>query len=372
MKVIVLGLRAIYGAQGGIETHVRELVEAMLSIDPDLSFEVIERSKFTNLSEPQVIPNRLRRTALWSPRNRNLETVVHTLLGVIYTSLSRPDILHIHGIGPGLLVPLARLSGLKVVFTHHGEDYQREKWSRFARIILRIGEYCAVRFAHSRIAISANLAQRLSDRYGLRFDYIPNAVPRLIVPPSGTQLERLGLVPRKFVLHVGRLVPEKRQLDIIAAFKRLDFLDHRLVLVGGNDNEVAGFPAAVAVAAATDDRIVLAGVLDPGQLSELYAAAKVFVLPSTHEGLPISLLEAMSFGLPVVVSDIDAHSQLRLPAECYFPAMDVDSLATRLGVILGASDATKDWHPWLVDFEIENVAHRTKQVYSKVCPSEES
>jgi glycosyltransferase involved in cell wall biosynthesis len=259
-----------------------------------------------------------------------------------------------------------------VVFTHHGEDYQREKWSNFARTVLRIGEFCAVRFANRRIAISANLAQRLSSRFGLRFDYIPNAVPRLLSAPSGKQLERLGLVPRKFVLHVGRLVPEKRQLDIIAAFKLLDFPDHRLVLVGGSDNEISGFPVAVSHAAATDSRVVLAGSLNPEKLSELYVAAKVFVLPSTHEGLPISLLEAMSFGLPVVVSDIDALSQLGLPPECYFPVMDVDTLAGRLNAILDTPDATRDWQPWLVDFDIENVARRTRQVYVEVCPQKEA
>src|SRR5690606_1095661 len=111
---------------------------------------------------------------LWAPRHVALEALAHTLAGVLYAAVRRPDILHIHAVGPGLMVPLARLFGLKVVVTHHGYDYDRQKWGFSARTMLRLGERLAMRLSHGRIGVSGDIARTMDARYGVAVDFVPN------------------------------------------------------------------------------------------------------------------------------------------------------------------------------------------------------
>src|SRR6185436_1261331 len=139
------------------------------------SVDVLVRSPYHPKSKPPSYRGvRLKR--LWSPRGGSLETLVHTLLGVLYAGLMRPDVLHIHAVGPALFTPLARLLGLRVVVTHHGPDYDREKWGVFAPWILRTGERFGMRYANARIVISKVIADLVRDKYAADSYLIPNGV----------------------------------------------------------------------------------------------------------------------------------------------------------------------------------------------------
>lgn len=325
LRVLMLGLRGVPDVQGGIEKHVEQL--APLLAERGCEVEIVTRG----LYQPSIYGSRwrgLRLSPLWAPRSKSLETIVHTTLGVLYAAIRRPDVLHIHAIGPALLVPLARALGLKVVVTHHGQDYDRPKFGRLARWVLRLGESWGMRWASARIAVSRTIHDLLRERYEREVHHIPNGVPMPAAPQATDALESFGLQPGRYVLMVGRLDSGKRQLDLVQAFERAALDGWKLVLVGSaeySDNYIKTLEAA-----ASAQNIVMTGLQSGRALEQLFHHAGMFAFPSAHEGLPIALLEALSYGLRVIASDIPANLELGLAAQHYFPLKNVDALAERM------------------------------------------
>jgi len=319
MRVMVLGVRGIPNVQGGVETHAQHLYERLVTLGCDVG--VVVRSPYVPRGMTHFGDIRLHR--IWSPTTPGVEALVHSILGVIYAAFARPDILHIHAIGPSVVTPLARLLGLKVVVTHHGPDYDREKWGPLARFVLRLGERWGARWSNACIAISKTIEQIVlaHDRQAIR---IPNGVE----PPAASVgcVEPYGLAAGKYFLQVSRLVPEKRQLDLIRAFAQARIEGWRLAIVGGG----AGAAAYEQRLRAEAGDAVLTGALKGPALEALYANAGAFVLPSSHEGFPIAMLEALSYGLPVIASDIPANREVDIDAIRYFPVGDIDALADLL------------------------------------------
>jgi glycosyltransferase involved in cell wall biosynthesis len=237
--------------------------------------------------------------------------------------------LHLHAVGPGLLAPVARLLGLRVVMTHHGADYEREKWGKLAKSLLRAGERLGIGFANQPIVVSPVLKEAVENRYGVGATLIPNGAP--IAAPTSTRrvLERFGIKARRYVLCVARLDPGKRQLDLVAGFRAARMQGWKLVIVG---ELVPGdaYCEALAAEAARDPSIVLTGYQTGIALHELYSHAGVFALPSAGEGHPIALLEAAVYELPVIASAIPANLALPLPRDRYFPVGDTRALAAQL------------------------------------------
>ena len=326
ISVMVLGLRGFPAVQGGVETHAEYLYSELVQIGCDI--EVVVRDSYQPKENPDVW-NAIHFTRLWCPRKKSSEAIVHTFLGVLYAAWRRPDVLHIHAVGPALLTPLARLLGLSVVVTHHGQDYQRQKWGRLARWTLKFGERCGMHFAHQRIVISSVIRTLVVAEYGRDSVLIPNGVNVPVLPATRAAPETFGLVPGKYVLLVSRLVPEKRHLDLIRAFAAAGLDGWKLVLVGACDHPDA-YARSVLDAAADTSGVVCTGFQSGLALRELYAHAGIFVLPSSHEGLPIALLEALSYGLPAIASDIPANLEVRNAGVSFYPLGDVNTLAQAL------------------------------------------
>lgn len=323
---MVLGLRGVVDVQGGIETHAHRLYPLLARLGCDI--EILQRSAYFP-NERRREWRGLRLTYLWSPRTRILETAVHTLLGVLYAGVTRPDVLHLHAVGPGLLAPLARLFGLRVVITHHGADYEREKWGAVAKALLRAGERLGIGFAHRPIVVSPVLKQAIESRYGIGATLISNGAP--LAAPTATRriLDRFGLTPRKFVLCVARLDPGKRQHDLIAAFEAAALPGWKLAIVG-DFQPGDPYSEQLAASAARNPSIVLTGYQSGIALHELYSHAGLFVLASAAEGHPISLLEAAVYEVPVLATAIPANLALPLPRDCFFPVGDTAALAAKL------------------------------------------
>ena len=174
-RIIVLGTRGIPDVQGGIETHVRKLYPLVARLGYDV--EVLQRSPYFPRKFRKQLWHGVRLTYIWAPRLVIVETALHTFIGVLYAAFVRPDILHVHGIGPALLAPVARVFGLRVVVTHHTVDYRREKWGRFAKSVFGLGEFLGMRFANGRIAVSEDIQQHIQRTYGIDASLIPNGVP---------------------------------------------------------------------------------------------------------------------------------------------------------------------------------------------------
>ena len=369
LHVMMLGLRGFPGVQGGVETHAEHLCQLLKELDCDV--EVVVRSAYVPSDRGDNWQG-VRYLRIWSPKSRALETIVHSFLGVLAAAWRRPDVLHVQAIGPALVVPLARLLGLQVVVTHHGADYEREKWGRFARAVLSAGEAFGMRYSNRRIVISQTIRNLVSDKYGLESDVIPNGVDLPELPSSTSALEKFGLTPGRYVLTVSRLVPEKRHKDLIAAYKTAELNGWKLVLIGASDHADAYAAEVLELARATPG-VVFAGFQTGLALRELYAHAGVFVLPSSHEGLPIVLLEALSYGLPVVTSDIPAHLEIGLDERHYFPLGNVHELAARLqsfAHMRWPEEMRKSTRRWVAEhYEWRSVVKQTLGVYREAARS---
>lgn len=330
--VCVTGLRGIPEVMGGVEAHCEALY-------PRLAARMDERHHFVVLARSPYVRNGLASygpvtvVPVWSFRSQYLEAISHTALSIFFSRfVFRAEVIHIHAIGPGLLAPLAKALGMRVVLTHHGEDYRRQKWNRLAKSTLRLGEYLGVRSADKVIVVSPSVAERLKRRFPDRADdilFIPNgthAATPLEVKPQSSVLSRHGLSPGGYVLAVGRLVPEKGFHDLIAAFRQSG-IPEQLVIVG--DVEYANAYAAE-LRNSANRHVVFTGRLGRSELSELYTHASLFVLPSYHEGLPIAALEALSHGAPLLLSDIQPNRDIALPDANYFRTGDIDDLADSL------------------------------------------
>jgi glycosyltransferase involved in cell wall biosynthesis len=363
LRVTMLGIRGFPDVQGGAENHAHNLAAQLVELGCDV--EVIVRSPYVPRGSSRAVGG-IKLVRLWSPRVKGIEALLHTFLGVLRAAFTRPDILHIHSVGPALFTPLARAFGLRVVVTHHLANYEAKKWGPVARSTLRLGERAGMRYAYGRIAVSVGLASRMKRTYGVPVVVIPNGIgsPRRL--QSTTVLRSFGLAPRRYVLTVARIDEQKRQLDLIEAFARVGETGWKLAIVGDSDyaNEYAH---AVAHAAAQTPGVVLLGYQTGDALAELYTHAGLFVLPSSHEGQPIAALEAISYRCPVVLSDIPAHREIATSSAELVPVGDVGTLARRLNVRCAAI-AARD--PGLIEHQgfIRNhdwrdIAERTLDVY---------
>jgi glycosyltransferase involved in cell wall biosynthesis len=363
IRVMMLGLRSFPGVQGGVETHAEHLCPLLVEKGCDVI--VLVRSPY-HQAEAGKEWKGVKFVKLWAPKSKALEAIVHTVLGVLYAGFSRPDILHIQAIGPSIVALPAKLMGLRVVVTHHGPDYDRQKWGRFARFVLQLGERWGARWSNGCIVISKVIADLVRSKHGVEPVLVPNGVvlPKLL--DSAGTLEKFGLTRGRYVLLVSRLVPEKRHLDLIAAFQQANLPDWKLALVGGSDHPDAYQREVMKTAA--EASAVMTGFQQGMALQELYTHAGLFVLPSSHEGLPIALLEALSYGLPVLASDIPANLEVGLPAEHYFPLGNVGVLADRIrlqstnGLTIAARENTRAWVAQRYDWQ--DIADKTVRLYA--------
>lgn len=363
LRVMILGLRGFPNIQGGVERSIEQLSPRM--VDLGWEVEAIVRSPYMT-AEREGVWRGVRFRRIWSPRYKGIEALVHTFLGVLYAALRRPDVLHIQAIGPALMTPIARLFGLRVVVTHHGPDYDRQKWGGFAKAVLKLGEGFGMRFAHGRIVLSNTIQNLVKNKYGIDACMIPNGVALPTLPASKTALRRFDLEAGRYVLMVSRIVPEKRHIDLIQAFSLAMLPGWKLAIVGAADHPDNHFALVQQTVKGTPG-VVLTGFQTGLALSELYAHAGVFVLPSAHEGLPLALLEALSYGLPVLASDIPANLELGLSNHNYFRLGDVASLAEKLRNLANSprSQAERDrTSRWVVQrYNWQEIAKQTLEIY---------
>jgi glycosyltransferase involved in cell wall biosynthesis len=367
-RVLWTGLRGFPGVQGGVETHAEQLCPRLHALGVDVT--VLARQCY-QLEETGPTWRGVHFVGLWTPRRKQLEAIVHTLLSVLYAGfVSRPDVLHIQAIGPAIWTPLARLLGLHVVVTHHGADYERQKWGRLAKFVLRLGEACAARFASELIVISRGIQRSVALKYGRVGVLVPNGIAPPQSVPDSDALRPFGLEPGRYIALVSRLVPEKRHLDLIEAFRRAGLVGWKLALVGGADHADDYSRQVVEVAAATPG-VVMTGFQSGAALQALFAHAGLFVLPSSHEGLPIAMLEALSYGTPVVASDIPANLEVGLPRSCHFPLGDVDALAALLrahcGVVESPAQREARRDEAVHRFDWARNARATRAIYDELC-----
>lgn len=361
MKIFVSGTRGFPGVQGGVERHCEELYPRLVRLGCEVT--VFTRTPYIPRGARLSEWNGVRFIHLWCPKKKSFEAITHTSLAVMKAIAARPNILHIHGIGPALLAPVARAGGIKVVMTHHGPDYMRAKWGGAAKTILKLGESSGVRSASAVITISNGIREHIKSLYGREAVIIPNGVTMPAPVAPGPMMELFGLKPREYVFTACRFVPEKGLEVLIEAYRALKSPAFKLVIAGDADHET-DYSKKIKETAKETPGVVLTGFQSGTALGELFSNAGLFVLPSFYEGLPIALLEALSYGLPALISDIPQHLEVPLDKGCYFRAGDSKALSKALqGFSALASSRGRYIQLVKGEYDWDNIASRTLAVY---------
>lgn len=359
MKVAVVGTRGIPNLMGGIETHCEELYPRIVERGFDVT--IIRRSGYSDdhLTDYQGC----RLVDVPSPKINSLEVIVHTFKAIFTAKRLGADVVHIHAIGPALLAPIARLLGMKVVLTHHGSDYERDKWKWYAKAVLRMGEWFGMKYANRVIVISQGIKDAMARKYG-REDcaLIYNGVSEAECCDYPDYFTELGIEKGKYVLGMSRIEEEKNLHHLIMACSKLDMKDCRVVIAGDTYYETNYSRKLKELA--RKYQVVLTGFVRGKKLHSLLTNAKCFVLPSSHEGLPIALLEAMSYQLPVIVSDIPANKEIGLEPESYFHVGDVDELSRKLHTCIDNEEYRVNYH--LEKYDWNRIADQVCTVYQSL------
>lgn len=370
MKICVIGLRGIPGVMGGVETHCEQLYPRLKAMRPSDEIVIFGRKPY--LPHRETVHQGVRVVPLYAARSKHLEAISNAFVAVLHARFKvKADIVHIHAIGPALVAPLAKLLGMKVIVTHHGDDYRRAKWNGFAKAVLRAGEYLGMRFADQVIPVSQSVTRRLRQAFpdrAVTLQHIPNGAnhgPGANFAPAALHqdvLARHGLERMRYVACVGRLVPEKCFEDVIAAFASASGLD-RLVIAGGTDHDS---PYPETLKAMASDKVIFTGALPRPDIETLLANAALFVLPSSHEGLPIAALEAIAAGAPTLLSDIEPNLDIGLPARNYFRLHDIEQLKAKMQ---SDPEQYRTGRDLLRRYDWSAISLQTSSVYDRLVPA---
>jgi len=323
----MIGQKGIPATYGGIERHVEEIATRLVERGHEV--DVYSRVHYSRHSGEfrGVHTHRLP-----SVNTKHLDAISHCAISTVDALARRYDVVHYHALGPAIFAQLPRLGGAKTVVTVHGLDWERGKWGKFATWFLRFCEHPAIRFPNKTIVVSQTLKEYFDEKFGVETAMIPNgANPGIHRPPN--KIKRFGLDKHRYILFVGRLVPEKGCHYLLEAFSRLDTEAH-LVMAGGSSFS-DGYVDSLMRIKGNDERIHMLGYVYGDLLDELWTNAYMVAQPSVLEGLSISLIEAISHGKCVLVSDIPENMEVVADCAVSHKTRDVDDLERQLGDLLG-------------------------------------
>ncbi|AKG20998.1 glycosyltransferase family 4 protein [Calothrix sp. 336/3] len=310
MKIAVIGAKGLPPRQGGIEHQCAEVYPRIVA--EGHSVDLFGRATYTDSPWLDTYDFQgVKVISMPDMRMRGVDAFVTSALGAIAATGKKYDIVHFHALGPSLFTVLPRIAtSAKVVVTCQGLDWQRAKWGTFSTRLIQMGEKAAVRYAHGLIVVSEALKSYFWQNYERETVYIPNAPASYgESDPHFAYGQQLGLTSGKYMVYVGRLVPEKRPDLLVEAFSQLKPPGWKLVLAGGV-SDTQSYTTKLLEQVANNPDIIFAGELRGARLWEIVRGAGLFVLPSDLEGLPLAMLEAIQEGIPVLASDILPHQQL--------------------------------------------------------------
>lgn len=327
----MLGHKRIPSREGGIEIVVEELATRMVTLGHKVtcynrSGHHVSGKDFDSGKRKAYKGVRLK--SVLTLDKKGLAAMTASVSGAICAAFGKYDVVHFHAEGPCAMLWLPKLFGKRCIATVHGLDHQRAKWGKLASTYIMMGEKCAVKFADEIIVLSKGVQDYFKETYGRETKFIPNGVNRPVIRKPELIKEKFGLEKDDYILFLGRLVPEKGIAYLIEAFKKVN-TDKKLVIAGGS-SDTDEFASQLKEMAKDDDRIIFTGFVQGQLLDELYSNAYIYSLPSDLEGMPLSLLEAMSYGNCCLVSDIDECASVVEDKAIVFKKSDVADLQSKL------------------------------------------
>ena len=331
MKIAMLGHKRVPSREGGVEIVVEELAARMVRKGHDVTCynrrgHHIGGAEFDTKQMDCYRGIRLKTVPALD--KKGLAAMTASFTAAVAAAFGKYDVVHFHAEGPCAMLWLPKLFGKRCIATIHGLDHQRAKWGKFARTYIMLGEKCAVKFADEIVVLSEAVQNYFMDTYGRQTRFIPNGVNRPEKQSAQLIKEKFGLEKDSYILFLGRIVPEKGLRYLVEAFRQVK-TDKKLVIAGGA-SDTSEFMQELKNLARTDDRILFAGFVQGKLLEELYSNAYIYTLPSDLEGMPLSLLEAMSYGNCCLTSDIPECATVVAGHGITFPKGDTAELACAL------------------------------------------
>lgn len=371
LKIAMLGHKRIPSREGGIEIVVEELCTRMVEQGHDVTCynrkgHHVSGKDFDN--EVSDTYKGIKIKNVFTIDKRGIAAMTASVTGAIAAAFGKFDVVHFHAEGPCAMLWLPKLLGKRCIATIHGLDHQRAKWGKLASTYIMLGEKCAVKFADEIIVLSEGVQKYFMDTYGRKTRFIPNGVNRPVLRKADIIKEKFGLEKDSYLLFLGRLVPEKGIRYLLEAFKQVQ-TDKKLVIAGGS-SDTEEFAEELKQLAEEDNRILFTGFVQGAELDELYSNAYVYTLPSDLEGMPLSLLEAMSYGNCCLVSDIEECASVVEDKAMIFKKSDVKDLKEKLQEACEDSEMVAGYKKKAADFICEkyswdDVVDKTVELYQK-------
>lgn len=372
VRVAMLGHKRIPSREGGIEVVVQELGTRLVKLGCEVTcynrgghhvggkeFDIEEVREHKGIRLKSVL----------TVDKRGLAAMSSSFFAAICCAFGKYDIIHFHAEGPAFMCWLPKLFGKRVVVTIHGLDHQRGKWGKLASAYIMAGERNAVKYADQVIVLSENIRQYFKSTYGRDTECIPNGVGR--PKKRGAQLirERYQLEANSYILFLGRIVPEKGLRYLLKAFQNIQ-TEKKLVVAGGS-SDTDSFLTELKEMAKADPRILFTGFVQGAMLEELYSNAYVYVLPSDLEGMPLSLMEAMSYEACCLVSDISECASVIEDHGVLFRHGDVQHLQNQLQMLCDNPEMVDQYRCEAADFicgkySWDEMAQKTFRLYRRL------
>lgn len=369
MKIAMIGHKRIPSREGGVEIVVEELASKMVAEGHDVYVYNRAGHHVSGAeNDIQVGDNYKGIHIITVPTSekKSLNATIYSILATLHAIFHHYDVIHYHASGSCAMLWLPHFLGIRTVATIHGIDSQRAKWGGFATRYLEFGEKCAAKYADELIVLSEGNKKYFKEKFGREATLIPNGIGKPEILEAQAITEQFGLKKDEYILFLARIVPEKGLHYLIKAYKQIN-TDKKLVIVGGTSHS-NDYVSKIKRAAREDDRIMLLGFQQGQILEELYSNAYVYVLPSDVEGMPISLLEAMSYGNCCLVSDINETASVVEDKGLTFKKGDVEDLKEKLIQLL---DNKQEVHSYkitaaehvLSKYNWDDVVARTVNLY---------
>lgn len=370
LHLTMLGMKTVPSRQGGVEIVVEQLATRMVALGHEVTLynrsgHHISGKEFdgAKLSEYKGIKLKYVPTI----DKKGLAAMSSSFFAAICAAFGKYDVIHFHAEGPCAMLWLPKLFGKRCVATIHGIDWNREKWrGGFACKYIKFGEKVAAKYADEIIVLSTGVQNYFKETYDRETIFIPNGVNRPIIRKADLIKEKFSLEKDGYILFLGRIVPEKGLRYLINAFKEVK-TDKKLVIAGGA-SDTDGFMQELKELAKADDRVIFTGFVQGELLDELYSNAYMYTLPSDLEGMPLSLLEAMSYGNCCVVSDINECAEVVKDKAMIFRKSDVADLKEKLQLLCDNAGIVQTYKDEAADFickkySWDDVVQHTMKLY---------
>lgn len=378
MKIAMIGQKRIPSREGGVEIVVEELSTRMVRQGHSVTCfnrrgHHVSGKEFDGKNCKEYKGVQLK--YVFTISGKGLAAVTSSASAALKAAFGKYDVVHFHAEGSCAMLWLPKLFGKKCVATIHGIDWQRAKWGGFAGRYIKFGEKAAVKYADEIIVLSESVQKYFLDTYGRKTVFIPNGVNRPALRGARLIREKFGIAKDGYILFLGRLVPEKGIQYLIKAFKSVS-TEKKLVIAGGSsDTDV--FMKKLKELAKEDGRVIFTGFVQGRILEELYSNAYIYCLPSNLEGMPLSLLEAMSFGNCCLASDIAECAEVVEDKAVLFKKGDVADLKDKLQILCRNKEEVENYKRNAADFicrkyNWDDVVKRTEELYGfiesgKIC-----